>query len=773
MAIVDRTRELEPKRLGAIGWEGHTAKEMLVRSEQLFADTGSYCGVEKLQMKIDDPIRFEKMFSRLRGGLVTARETALNISASPIVKEIGELCFALYTPEGDAVALSTGIIVHVHTMSDAIKYMIREEYESNPGIAPGDIFTNNDAMIGDVHNADVQTIVPIFWEGELIGWAAGVTHEIDIGAKTPGSVPIGPISRYEDGIDLPAKKVGSNDELWHDHVLAGLKGTRTPMYWTLDEKTRLAGCHMIREAVERVILEEGIDTYKQFIREVIEDGRRSFQSRLREMTVPGRYRAPAFIEIPFAKEEQLPSYARRDTLMHAPLELRITPEGVLELDYEGTSSWGYHSANCTPSSMQGAVWVQLTQTLICNDKVNDGAYLGLRTNFPPGTVANHANPQASTGIAWLFLIPSFTGFVKSLSRALQARGYVEEVLAPYAQTSNAFQGGGMDQYGRQSATTNFGLSCVGGGAKMVLDGLDYGAAMWNPEGDMGDMEMWELIEPFLYLSQRVKPNTCGPGRHRGGSGYECLRLAWKTPFYEMQNIGHGLVFIQAGLWGGYPPATGYRHNIRNTNLLELAARGEPYPLHEPDPARSELARAIQGDHQFDLDTTTLPEVMREGDLYLCMFRGGAGLGDPLERPYESVMEDVDGEYLLERYATSIYGVVPGDPAATEGKRSALREQRGERAVPVREWMTKERQRILERDMIEPVQVMYAESMRLSEWWANEFRAFWDLPSDFEFAVPTPTVDLSRALQAQQDQGVAAGTAAVVEGTATSEPDGAR
>ncbi len=253
MAVVDRTRELEPREGQAIGWDGRTALEMLSESERQFADTGRYCGMDDLELKTGAPIRFEKLFSRLRGGLVTARETALNISASPIVKEIGELCFALYTPEGDSVALSTGIIVHVHTMSDAIKYMIREGYEENPGIAPGDIFTNNDAMIGDVHNADVQTIVPIFWEGELIAWAGGVTHEIDIGAKTPGSVPIGPISRFEDGIDLPAKKIGSNDELWHDHVLAGLKGTRTPMYWTLDEKTRLAGCHMVREAVERVI----------------------------------------------------------------------------------------------------------------------------------------------------------------------------------------------------------------------------------------------------------------------------------------------------------------------------------------------------------------------------------------------------------------------------------------------------------------------------------------------------------------------------------------
>jgi N-methylhydantoinase B len=748
--MVDRTRELEPRERAPIGWEGRTAREMLEESERLFRETGAYAGLtDELELKASDPIRYEKLFSRVRGGLVSARETALNISASPIVKEIGELCFALYTPEGDSIALSTGIIVHVHTMSDAIKHIVRSDYEDNPGIAPGDIFTNNDAMIGDVHNADVQTIVPIFWEDELVGWAAGVTHEIDIGAKTPGGVPVGPISRFEDGIDLPAKKIGSGDTLWRDHVEAGLKGTRTPMYWTLDERTRVAGCHMIRDAVERVILEEGIDTYKQFMREVIEDGRRSFKSRLREMTVPGRYRAPAFIDLPFGKADQLPSYARVDRLMHASVELRITRDAVLELDYDGTSAWGYHSGNCTPSSMQGAIWVQLTQTLICNDKVNDGAYFGLRSNFPPGTLANHNNPNASTGNAWYFLIPSFMGFIKSISRSLQARGFVEEILAPYALTANAFQGGGITQHGTAGATTNFGLSCVGGGAKMVLDGLDYGAAMWNPEGDMGDMEMWELIEPFLYIGQRVKPNTAGPGRHRGGSGYECLRLAWKTPFFEMQNLGNGRVFMQSGLWGGYPAACGYRHNIRNTDFFAVVERGEPYPVHEPDPADSALERDIAGDRQFDLETTTLPEVMRQGDLYLSVLRGGAGLGDPLERPYESVMEDVAGDFLLERMARPVYGVVPGDEAATDQERARRREERAAGAVPVREWMAAERERVLAGDFIEPVRRMYAESLRLSERWAKEFRTFWDLPDDFDYGdVETPEVDIAQALIAQ-------------------------
>ena len=51
------------------------------------------------------------------------------------------------------------------------------------------------------------------------------------------------------------------------------------MYYLLDERTRLAGCHMIRDALERLILEEGADRFKRFSREVIEEGRRSFKAR--------------------------------------------------------------------------------------------------------------------------------------------------------------------------------------------------------------------------------------------------------------------------------------------------------------------------------------------------------------------------------------------------------------------------------------------------------------------------------------------------------------
>jgi acetone carboxylase, alpha subunit len=729
---------------------------MLEESERLFEETGHYAGLEELQLMGSDPIGYEKLFSRVRGGLVSARETALNISASPIVRELGELCFALYTPEGDSIALSTGIIVHVHTMSDAIKYMVREDYEDNPGIRPGDIFANNNPVIGDVHNADVQTFVPIFWEDELVAWAGGVTHVLDIGATTAGGVPVGPTNRLEDGIDLPCMKIGEGDRLAKWHLKRCELMNRAPMYYLLDERTRLAGCHMIREAVERVILEEGIDRFKQFSREVIEEGRRSFKSRIREMTMPGRYRSPAFFDVTFADKEQLPSRARRDFMMHSPFEVRIGGDGVYELDLDGSSSWGYHSMNCTPSAMQGAIWVQFTQTLICSDKVNDGAYFAVKTNFPEGTISNLGDAEGSTAIAWAFLQPAFTGYPRTLSRALQARGFIEEVIGSYSTSGNVIQGGGIDQYGNSSAIMNFEVAAQGMGAKYVLDGTDFCAAMFNPEGDMGDVEMWELICPMMYLSRRLKANTAGPGRHRGGSSFESLSLVWNTPFWELQNLGTTRCFYAPGIFGGYPGSCAYVHNLMRPDLVERAERGEAYPVADgsfEDPA---LMRVDCEEREYKLDNFTLLHPFENGDLYLSVMKGAAGLGDPLLRPVDAVERDVAEGHLLPRFADSVYGV---------SDRDAYRKRRLERARPLREWWSEQRERVLARDAIEPVKIMYAECMRLSPRWAAEYRGFWDLPETFEWEAATPTVTATSA-----EPGKVTPEQAVAEFLAASSPE---
>lgn len=731
-----------------IGWDGRTALEMLTESERLLTETNRYWGLETLQLREEDPIRYERLFAALRGGLVNARQTALNISASPIVQEIGELCYALYTPEGDSIALSTGIIVHVHTMSEVIKYMIRDRYEERPGIQPGDIFGNNNSMIGNVHTADVHTIVPIFWEDELVGWAAGVTHELDVGAVSPGSMAWGHEDRYGDGLLVSAEKIGQNDELHHDYLKRVADSVRAERYWLLDERTRLAGCHMVRDQVERVIAAEGLETYKQFTREVIEEGRRSFTERVREVTFPGKYESPAFMDVAWKDDPNVAKKAKKDVLMHAPLALDISTEGAFNLSLEGANAWGWHSFNSTPATMQGGMWVLLTQTLIPNDKVNDGAYLATSFDLPYGAWCNPDYEKVSTTFTWHFMTPSLVGLTRSMSRAYYARGYLEEISAGYPTVGNITMGGGPNHFGVESAYTSFEHSAQGTGAMFVKDGEGFTAAMWNPEGDMGEVESWERLEPLLYLGRSVKAMTAGAGRQRGGSGFESLRMVYRTPEQILFNGGQdGFVFMATGIFGGYPGNSGHRHNLHGTNVRELFEKREPYPTREGDPDDSDLERKVEADTVvFDRHGHVGPQQFHENDLYASIQHGGPGLGDVLDRDPEAVAEDLTNEELLPRFAESIYGVVAEpepvphredrfvwkvDEEATAARRKQMRAERLEKAVPAKKFLEAERERIIERRMASAVVDMYRSSMELSPAWRAKFCSFWELEDDFE------------------------------------------
>lgn len=727
------------KATPGIGWDGRTMVEMIAESERLLADTGHYWGVRDLTIKENDPIRYEKIWSRLRGGLVGARETACNISASPIVREIGELCFGLFTPEGDSITLSTGIMAHIHTMSEAIKHIVRSDYESNPGIEDGDIFVNNDPQLGDVHNADVQEFVPIFWEGELVAWAAGVTHEIDIGAPQPSGMPIGTVNRYEDGYILSCEKVGSNDTLHRDYQYRSEGATRMPFYWVLDEKCRIAACHMIRSTVLSLIAEEGIDTFKAFIREVIEDTRRAFITRIKEMLVPGVYRSPSFMDVPHAGDAGvMPDYAAVDSLMNCPLKLTIDADASFDLDVDGASRWGYHSFNCTPSGLQGGLWVTLCQTLIPNDKVNDGAYLATTFNTPYGTWANPDNKNVSNTLSWMFLIPCFTGLVHSLSRGFAGRGYLEEVIAAYPFTGNITQGGGINHHGHDGSWSNFEHSCCGISARWAWDGETSCAAVWNPEGDMGDVEAWEILEPMLYLGRNIRPNSGGLGKFRGGSGFESIRMVYGTERQVLYHAREGHVHQCSGLFGGYPGATGYRHTIKNTDMQERFEKLLPYPVDDVDPENSHISANVVADETRDRHLYHRPDPHKEYDLYLSQICGGHGLGDVLERDPELVVRDINEGHLLARYADA-HGVVAAedadgiwkvDSAATAARRAQLRKRRLERSTSAQEWIDRERERVTTMDFIEPVRKMHRESCELSENWLNDYRAFWQLPDDW-------------------------------------------
>ncbi|WP_153159423.1 hydantoinase B/oxoprolinase family protein [Zoogloea sp. 1C4] len=707
--------------------------------------SGHYNGLEKLAFRDSDPIGYEKLFSKLRGGLVHARETAKKIAASPIVEQEGELCFTLYNAVGDCVLTSTGIIIHVGTMGAAIKYMIENNWEANPGINPGDMFTNNDCSIGNVHPCDIATIVPIFWEGRLIGWVGGVTHVIDTGSVTPGSMSTGQTQRFGDGYMITCRKTGINDEPLRDWLHESQRSVRTPKYWILDEKTRIAGCHMIRDLVEEVIRADGIEAYEKFAYEVIEEGRRGLMSRIKAMTLPGKYRKVSFVDVPYKHEDVQVSnaFAKLDSIMHSPCEMTIKPDGKWRLDFEGASRWGWHTFNAHQVAFTSGIWVMMCQTLVPTQRINDGAYFATEFRLPKGTWCNPDDRRTGHAYAWHFLVSGWAALWRGLSQSYFSRGYLEEVNAGNANTSNWLQGGGINQDGEIHAVNSFEASSCGTGACAVKDGLNHAAAIWNPEGDMGDIEIWEMAEPLLYLGRNVKANSGGYGKYRGGCGFETLRMVWNAQDWTMFFMGNGFMNSDWGLMGGYPSATGYRFEAHKTGLENRIAIGDTLPLGgDLDPSNPDYERHLDATATVkrDKQCITTEDCYANHDLYLNYLRGGPGFGDPLDREPKAIEADLNQQFLLPEYARKVYGAVFSqdakavftvDAAATQARRAEIRRERLARALPTREWMKEERERIINKHAATQVQHMFATSFALSEKFTNQFKAFWNLPADWQ------------------------------------------
>ncbi len=150
---------------------------------------------------------------------------------------------------------------------------------------------------------------------------------------------------------------------------------------------------------------------------------------------------------------------------------------------------------------------------------------------------------------------------------------------------------------------------------------------------------------------------------------------------------------------------------------------------------------VGGDFKV-VDGVFLEQPLRSGDLFQFFYNTGGGYGDPIERDPEAVRKDLDNGIQSIEVAASVYRVVARfdaetkrhviDAEATRASRAKSREERAARAVPVKQWMATQQQRLLQSDLGREVKEMYNDVFGFSERWSREFRDFWKLPDDFVF-----------------------------------------
>lgn len=106
-------------------------------------------------------------------------------SCSPNIKDRLDFSCAIFDHNGELCAQAAHIPVHLGSMAYAMQSIV-----SGFDWQPNDMLILNDPYLGGTHLPDVTLITPIIIDSIRIGFVANRAHHADIGAETPGSMPV-------------------------------------------------------------------------------------------------------------------------------------------------------------------------------------------------------------------------------------------------------------------------------------------------------------------------------------------------------------------------------------------------------------------------------------------------------------------------------------------------------------------------------------------------------------------------------------------------------
>jgi len=724
-----------------ICYEGKTLKQAIEDKERLLAETGRCYGLEQLELVEGDPARFMRFQMRLVAASINARETAKYISANPASMIMGELLFMLANPEGDVVAASHGLVGHIQSVPFILRSMAQLGLEDDPGIKEGDIFSTNDPYFGSPHGSDCFTLVPVLYEGELIAWTIGINHISDVGALQPGNLSTLSISAFTDGFLYPPFKTGENfkQHKWWESFWK--RRTRTDMFNILDDKMRVAGAISLHDKALEVIEEFGVDYFRKGLGEIIERERRHILQRIRSQAVPGAYRWLWVSPVRYkgVAGKMFPS-SDRNWLMHYPMEFRILPEGKISMDLEGMTSEDDFHCNCYESGVRMQLSLSCWPMFAYSSTMNSALMYTTDFKIPPGAMFNPQNPFAGTSMGIGEVGKPQWSPPQCLSYAYFARGFLEECF-PLMGAAAAYGLDGILADGFRWAGGNMALIfCWSSGALPFKDG-EPAVCNFNPQSDMGEVELQEFIEPTnLTIGRKLVPNYCGHGKFRGGLG-ECLCELIVEPGQRLVIAGFAAVgetsWGSSGHCGGYPPLMEVDCFVHDTNMRELLEKGESYPSDFVE-VRQWLKEGKLKAGRVEYYPGNSPNVeVKDGDLFVMAAASQGGWGDPLERELGRVEKDLHYGWITPDVAATVYGVASNGDSKVKAKeseelRQKMRLRRKELSVDAGEWWKQEREKVARQDFCDDVYNLYADAMTYEKF-RREFTGMWQLPEDYHFA----------------------------------------
>ena len=410
--------------------------------------------------------------------------TLANTAYSVNIKERFDFSCALFNAKGDLVANAPHVPVHLGSMSEAIRTVIKLNKNK---IYAGDVFVLNAPFNGGTHLPDVTVITPVFnKEGqEIIFFVASRGHHADIGGKTPGSAP--PDSKHidEEGVLIDNFKMFEKGVFREDEMREILSSGKYPCrnieHNMADLAAQVAANETGIREINSMIEQFGIETVHAYMDHVQDNAEECIRNAITELN-EGMY------EYELDNNEFIRVKIKVD---------KIKREATI--DFTGTAEKNPFNYNA-PMAVCHAVILYVFRTLVGkNIPLNEGCFKPLNIIIPNNSMINAKYPSA--------VIAGNTEVSQLTCNALfGALG----VLAGSQATMNNFVWGNDN-------IQNYETICGGTGAGPDFHGTSaVQTHMTNTRST--DPEILEARFPVRLEEFSIRKNSGGKGKFNGGNG---------------------------------------------------------------------------------------------------------------------------------------------------------------------------------------------------------------------------------------------------------------
>ncbi len=500
-----------------------------------------------------DPIMLE-VFNNLFMSIAEQMGLRLqNTAYSVNIKERLDFSCALFDSTGNLIANAPHMPVHLGSMSESIKTVMRE----NAGVMkPGDAYAINDPYHGGTHLPDVTVITPVF-DGsgsDILFYVGSRGHHADIGGTTPGSMPPFSTSLDEEGTRFinfklvdgqgAAKADGRAGRIREGELMALLTSgpypARNPQQNLADLRAQIAANEKGREELLKMVEQFGLDVvraYMQHVQDNAEESVRRVITRLRD----GEFEYP------------LDNGAVIRVCIKVDRESRSAT-----IDFTGSSDQLANNFNA-PSAVCYAAVLYVFRTLVDADiPLNAGCLKPLHVVIPERSMLNPRYPAAVVA-----------GNVETSSCITDALYGALGVMAAAQGTMNNFTFGNdrYQYYETISGGSGAGVRDVDAGAE-TLDGFDGTDVVQThmTNSRLTDPEVLEFRYPVRLESYEIRAGSGGAGRWRGGNG-GTRRVRFLEPMTASILANHRSI-PPFGMAGGEPGEVGRNWIERTDGRIE-------------------------------------------------------------------------------------------------------------------------------------------------------------------------------------------------------------